>query len=99
MSDQNNNQELIARLLLDRDAEYRRANMAEQQLAELSDMSNIKQELEQKIARRKKSNRKIRLSRSWKTKYPSWNRYSNIWNERYGEPCRKEENFLKIRHS
>lgn len=54
MSDQNNNQELIARLLLDRDAEYRRANMAEQQLAELSDMSNIKQELEQKIASQEK---------------------------------------------
>ena len=55
MSDQNNNQELIARLLLDRDAEYRRANMAEQQLAELSDMSNIKQKLEQKIANQEKA--------------------------------------------
>ncbi len=54
MSEQNNNQELIARLLLDRDSEYRRANMAEQQLAELSDMSNIKQELEQKIASQEK---------------------------------------------
>lgn len=41
---------MIARLLLDRDDEYRRANMAEQQVAELSDMSVLRQKLEQQIA-------------------------------------------------
>lgn len=50
MSEQTQEQELIARLLLDRDAEYRRANMAEQQVAELSDMSVLREKLEQQIA-------------------------------------------------
>lgn len=49
MSEETPQQELITRLLLDRDAEYRRASMAEQQLAELSDMNVMKQKLEQRI--------------------------------------------------
>ena len=47
-------QELVDRLLLDRDAEYRRANLAEQKVAELSDMSSLQAELEQKVAEQKK---------------------------------------------
>ena len=47
-------QELVDRLLLDRDAEYRRANLAEQKVAELSDMSSLQEELEQKVAEQKK---------------------------------------------
>lgn len=55
-------QELVDRLLLDRDAEYRRANLAEQKVAELSDMSSLQEELEQKVAEQKKE-----ISRKEKT--------------------------------
>ena len=47
-------QELVDRLLQDRDAEYRRANLAEQRIAELSDMSSLQAELEQKVAEQEK---------------------------------------------
>ena len=54
MSEETPQQELITRLLLDRDAAYRRASMAEQQLAELSDMNVMKQKLAQRIADQEK---------------------------------------------
>ncbi len=54
MSEQTSQQDFVTRLLLDRDAEYRRANMAEQQLAELSDMSVLREKLELQITDQQK---------------------------------------------
>lgn len=52
--EQTSQQDFVTRLLLDRDAEYRRANMAEQQLAELSDMSVLREKLELQITDQQK---------------------------------------------
>ncbi|MGL5691529.1 MAG: IS66 family transposase [Bacteroidales bacterium] len=46
--------DIISILLSDRDAEYRRANVAEQRLAELSDVADLKTIYEQKIIEKEK---------------------------------------------
>ena len=50
MSDNSLDKELIKQLLLDRDAEYRRANKAEQALKELSDIAELKDSYEKKLS-------------------------------------------------
>ena len=45
---------LVSRLLLDRDAEYRRANAAEQLVEELSDARVLKEKYERLISEKKR---------------------------------------------
>lgn len=54
MANNSTQAELINILLSDRDAEYRRANVAEQRLAELSDVEDLKTIYEQKIIEKEK---------------------------------------------
>lgn len=54
MANNSTQTDLINILLSDRDAEYRRANIAEQRLAELSDVEELKAIYEQRIAERQK---------------------------------------------
>jgi transposase len=54
MSDNSQEQEFIQRILLDRDAEYRRANRAEQALGELSDVAALKDKYEREISEKDK---------------------------------------------
>lgn len=55
MTDKSTHNDLINRLLSDRDAEYRRANVAEQRLAELDDVENLRIAYERKLAEQEKS--------------------------------------------
>ena len=55
MTDKSTHNDLINRLLSDRDAEYRRANAAEQRLAELDDVENLRIAYERKLAEQEKS--------------------------------------------
>jgi transposase/uncharacterized coiled-coil protein SlyX len=50
MTESPSENELIQRLLQDRDAEYRRANKAERELKELSNVAELKQKYEQKLS-------------------------------------------------
>ena len=55
MSENSNQQTLIDQLLRDRDAEYRRATKAEQQLKELSDAKKMKATYEAKLAEKEEA--------------------------------------------
>lgn len=55
MSENPNQQTLIDQLLRDRDAEYRRAAKAEQQLKELSDAKKMKATYEAKLAEKEEA--------------------------------------------
>lgn len=57
MSETSNQKALIEQLLSDRDAEFRRAVKAEQQLKELSDVKRMQADYEARLAERKKPSR------------------------------------------
>ena len=52
MSDSSQNQELLHQLLADRDAEFRRANKAEDKLKELSDLAGLKANYEKQLQKK-----------------------------------------------
>lgn len=55
MSESSNQKALIEQLLSDRDAEFRRATKAKQQLKELSDVKRMKADYEAKLAEKDKA--------------------------------------------
>ena len=84
MSETSNQKALIEQLLSDRDAEFRRAVKAEQQLKELSDVKRMQADYEARLAEKEKAIQE--RDRALESK--------ESWSARCGVPCPRSGVFL-----
>lgn len=95
MSETSNQKALIEQLLSDRDAEFRRAVKAEQQLKELSDVKRMQADYEAGPAEKDKAiQERDRALGSKENQIAQLEQKLLIWSARCGVPCPRSGVFL-----